>query len=121
MAGDLLCIRKTVNNFQLVRQLIREFLSPELQHELGNRKYGIPIRKSAAIQSFDETDPVDQLFFSTMPRIVNTPHYAWPTVNELIQEAMTEFLYSDRSPQEFSAELTPALEAILKYTRNRRR
>ncbi|WP_294437659.1 extracellular solute-binding protein, partial [uncultured Victivallis sp.] len=41
MAGDLLCIRKTVNNFQLVRELIREFLSPELQQEIGNRKYGI--------------------------------------------------------------------------------
>lgn len=121
MAGDLLCIRKSVNNFQMVRRLIREFLSSELQRELSNLKYGIPIRKSATIQSFDETNPVDQLFFSTMPRIVNTPHYAWPTVNELVQEAMTEFLYGDRSPQEFSAELTPALEAILKYTRNKRR
>lgn len=118
MAGDLLCIRKTVNNFQLVRQLIREFLSPELQQELGNRKYGIPIRKSAAIHSFDETDPVDQLFFSKMPQIVDVPHYAWPTVNELIQEAMADFLYSSQSPKEFAAELSPALEAILKYTRN---
>lgn len=118
MAGDLLCIRKTVNNFQLVRELIREFLSPELQQEIGNRKYGIPIRKSAAIQSFDETDPVDQLFFSKMPQIVDVPHYAWPTVNELIQEAMADFLYSTQSPKEFAAELSPALAAILKYTRN---
>ena len=118
MAGDLLCIRKTVNNFLLVRELIREFLSPELQQEIGNRKYGIPIRKSAAIQSFDETDPVDQLFFSKMPQIVDVPHYAWPTVNELIQEAMADFLYSTQSPKEFAAELSPALAAILKYTRN---
>ena len=116
MAGDLLCIRRTVNNFDTVRKIIRSVYSPELQQEIGRRRYGIPIRKSAAIQSFAENDPQDQIFFPQMFRIAATPHYAWGMVNGLIQEAMSGFLYSARTPREFVDELNPALQAIIKYT-----
>ena len=116
MAGDLLCIRRTVNNFDTVRRIIRSVYSPELQQEIGRRRYGIPIRKSAAIQSFAENDPQDRIFFPQMFRIAATPHYAWGMVNGLIQEAMSGFLYSDRTPQDFVDELNPVLQAIIKYT-----
>ena len=116
MAGDLLCIRRTVNNFDTVRKIIRSVYSPELQQEIGRRRYGIPIRKSAAIQSFAENDPQDQIFFPQMFRIAATPHYAWGMVNGLIQEAMSGFLYSARTPQDFVDELNPVLQAIIKYT-----
>lgn len=116
MAGDLLCIRKTVNNFDTVRKLIRTVLSSELQQEIGKCRYGIPIRKSAAIQSFIENDAQDRIFFPQMFRIANMPHYAWGTVNGLIQEAMSGFLYSNRTPQDFVAEMNPVLQAIIKYT-----
>ena len=116
MAGDLLCIRRTVNNFDTVRKIIRSVYSPELQQEIGRRRYGIPIRKSAAIQSFAENDPQDQIFFPQMFRIAATPHYAWGMVNGLIQEAMSGFLYSARTPRDFVDELNPALQAIIKYT-----
>ncbi len=116
MAGDLLCIRRTVNNFDTVRKIIRSVYSPELQQEIGRRRYGIPIRKSAAIQSFAENDPQDQIFFPQMFRIAATPHYAWGMVNGLIQEAMSGFLYSARTPRDFVDELNPVLQAIIKYT-----
>ena len=44
MAGDLLCIRRTVNNFDTVRRIIRSVYSPELQQEIGRRRYGIPTK-----------------------------------------------------------------------------
>ena len=116
MAGDLLCIRRTVNNFDTVRKIIRSVYSPELQQEIGRRRYGIPIRKSAAIQSFAENDPQDQIFFPQMFRIAATPHYAWGMVNGLIQEAMSGFLYSARTPRDFVDELNSVLQAIIKYT-----
>lgn len=116
MAGDLLCIRRTVNNFDTVRKIIRSVYSPELQQEIGRRRYGIPIRKSAAIQSFTENEPQDQIFFPQVFRIAATPHYAWGMVNGLIQEAMSGFLYSARTPQDFVDELNPVLQALIKYT-----
>jgi len=116
MAGDLLCIRRTVNNFDTVRKIIRSIYSPEFQQEVGRRRYGIPIRKSAAMQSFVENDPQDQTFFLQMFHIATSPHYAWGMVNGLIQEAMSGFLYSARTPQDFVDELNPVLQAIIKYT-----
>lgn len=62
-ASDLFCVRKQVNNFDEVKAMLRLLLSSEVQEKLGKIRYGIPIRRSAAIHSIDEEDPRDSIFF----------------------------------------------------------
>ncbi|MDD3154230.1 MAG: hypothetical protein PHS41_05130, partial [Victivallaceae bacterium] len=116
MAGDLLCVRRTVNDFQTVRKIIGLFLSPEIQNEIGRQKYGIPIRKSAAIASFDENNPQDCLFFSEMLKIEPNQFQIHPEAGRLLNHAMPSFLRGEMTPEAFAAELTPVFRALLKYS-----
>ena len=92
-ASDLFCVRKQVNNFDEVKAMLRLLLSSEVQEKLGKIRYGIPIRRSAAIHSIDEEDPRDSIFFSEMARIAPDCTLAWPELYRMVFRCMDFFFY----------------------------
>lgn len=97
-ASDLFCVRRQVNDFGQVREMLRLLLSPEIQERLGRLRYGIPIRRSAAIRSFNENDPRDAVFFSEMTRIVPDGSLAWPELHQLVNCCITRIWRARAGP-----------------------
>lgn len=117
VAGDLFCVRNTVNDFGVVRDMIRILLSEEVQDELGRRKFGIPIRRSSAIRSFDESDPVDRFYWSSVSKIHVEPCLLHPVCLQIFHAAMLQAWREKRSVSEFIAEVAPVLRGIINYYR----
>lgn len=118
IGGDLFCVRRIVNDFHLVRKLIGYLFSPQLQDRLGALGYGIPIRRSSAIRSFNEHDPRDMVFLSEMAKIHPLNHFAWPELQVLINHALPRTWLLQESPETMTGELAAVLRAIIRYEHN---
>ena len=114
-AGDLFCVRKQVNNFDEVKAMIRLLLSEEVQQRLGKIRYGIPIRRSAAIRSIDEEDPRDAIFFSEMARIAPDCTLAWPELYRMVFRCMDRIWAAHLDPEEVVPELAAAMRVFIRY------
>lgn len=114
-AGDLFCVRKQVNNFDEVKAMIRLLLSEEVQQRLGKIRYGIPIRRSAAIRSIDEEDPRDAIFFSEMARIAPDCTLAWPELYRMVFRCMDRIWEEHLDPEEVVPELAAAMRVFIRY------
>ena len=114
-AGDLFCVRKQVNNFDEVKAMIRLLLSEEVQQRLGKIRYGIPIRRSAAIRSIDEEDPRDAIFFSEMARIAPDCTLAWPELYRMVFRCMDRICEEHLDPEEVVPELAAAMRVFINY------
>lgn len=114
-ASDLFCVRRQVNDFGQVREMLRLLLSPEIQERLGQLRYGIPIRRSAAIRSFDENDPRDAVFFSEMTRIVPDGSLAWPELHQLVNCCINRIWRAGLNPEKAAAELAAAMRTYIEY------
>ena len=114
-AGDLFCVRKQVNDFDEVKAMIRLLLSSEVQERLGELRYGIPIRRSAAIRSFNEEDPRDQVFFSEMTRISPDCSLAWPELYQMVFRCMDRIWLENADPAELVPKLASAMRVFIEY------
>lgn len=118
IGGDLFCVRRIVNDFHLVRKLLDYLFSPQLQDRLGALGYGIPIRRSSAIRSFDEHDPRDMVFLAEMAKIRPLNHFAWPELQTLINHALPHIWLSRESPEATAGELAAVLRAVIRFEHN---
>lgn len=114
-AADLFCIRRQVNNFDEVKAMIRLLLSSEVQERLGRIRYGIPIRRSAAIRSIDEEDPRDSVFFSEMARIAPDCTLAWPELYRMVFRCADRMWEEQLDPAEVLPELAAAMRVFIRY------
>ena len=114
-ASDLFCVRKQVNDFDEVKEMIRLLLSPEVQERLGQVRYGIPIRRSAAIRSFNEEDPRDSVFFSEMTRISPDCSLAWPELYQMVFDCINRIWQNDLDPEAVVPELASAMRVFIDY------
>ncbi len=114
-ASDLFCVRKQVNNFDEVKAMLRLLLSSEVQEKLGKIRYGIPIRRSAAIHSIDEEDPRDSIFFSEMARIAPDCTLAWPELYRMVFRCMDRIWEDHLTPEEVVPELASAMRVFIRY------
>ncbi len=115
-AGELLCIRRQVNDFDEVARVIRTLLGTEVQNHLADACYGIPIRRSSAIRSFREDDPRDRIFFSEMTKIAPDCQFAWPEIYRLVLVGLGKIWWENADPETVIRELAPALRTIIRYT-----
>lgn len=115
-AADLLCVRRIVNDFGQIRELLKQLLSPEIQNRAGELRYGIPIRRSAAIHSLHDDDPRDRAFFSEMLKTTPDHSLEWPEINQIVSHAIPKIWQENADPDRLVDELTPALRIILSYT-----
>ena len=95
--------------------MIRLLLSPEVQERLGKVRYGIPIRRSAAIRSFDEEDPRDAVFFSEMTRISPDCSLAWPELYQMVFDCMNRIWQNNLDPEAIVPELASAMRIFIDY------
>ena len=114
-AGDLFCVRKQVNDFDEVKAMIRLLLSSEVQERLGELRYGIPIRRSAAIRSFNEEDSRDRVFFSEMTRISPDCSLAWPELYQMVFRCMDRIWFDHADPAKIVPELASAMRVFIEY------
>ena len=73
---DLLCVRRTCTDPQLIRTWIATMLSEPVQDHLAATGYGIPIRRSSAFASLDYQDPHDALLIAEIPKMATDPGIA---------------------------------------------
>lgn len=114
-AADLFCVRRQVNNFDEVKAMIRLLLSSEVQERLGRIRYGIPIRRSAAIRGIDEEDPRDSVFFSEMARIAPDCTLAWPELYRMVFRCADRMWEEQLDPAEVLPELAAAMRVFIRY------
>ena len=114
-AADLFCVRRQFNNFDEVKAMIRLLLSSEVQERLGRIRYGIPIRRSAAIRSIDEEDPRDSVFFSEMARIAPDCTLAWPELYRMVFRCADRMWEEQLDPAEVLPELAAAMRVFIRY------
>lgn len=114
-AADLFCVRRQVNNFDEVKAMIRLLLSSEVQERLGRIRYGIPIRRSAAIRSIDEEDPRDSVFFSEKARIAPDCTLAWPELYRMVFRCADRMWEEQLDPAEVLPELAAAMRVFIRY------
>lgn len=115
-AADLFCVRRIVNDFGQIRELLKQLLSPEIQNRAGELRYGIPIRRSAAIHSLHDDDPRDRAFFSEMLKTTPDHSLEWPEINQIVSHAIPKIWQENADPDRLVDELAPALRIILSYT-----
>ncbi|OPY89454.1 MAG: DNA-binding transcriptional repressor LldR [Smithella sp. PtaU1.Bin162] len=114
-ATDLLCIRQQGGDPTLARDIIRLMLSPEIQDKIGELRYGIPIRKSSAMRSFDPEDPRDALFLSEMTKISAEYNFDSRELTRLVIYGLYEIWLNDADLDQTVDELAAALRTMLRY------
>ncbi|MBS1368543.1 MAG: extracellular solute-binding protein [Lentisphaeria bacterium] len=114
-ATDLLCVRRYGGDLPLARELIRLMLSEEVQDHIGQLRYGIPIRKSSAMRSFDPEDSRDALFLSEMTKISADYNLDSPELTRMINHGLNEIWLNGADVDETTAELAAALRTVLRY------
>ena len=115
MGGSLLCVRRMVSDFDLVRKLVRYLLSDEFQTELCLARNGFPIRKQIAAEFMEENTPLDRLMMSEMPRIVPTGFSLSPAAGRIFTGELRKLLKTGEAPENSLIQLQSAVEMLLKY------
>ena len=113
-ATDLFCVRRHNGDIELARKMVRVLLSEAFQNRLGELRYGIPIRKTSAINSFDSSDPRDLLYLSEMTKISAGYNVDSPEICNLISNGIGEILYCGADPAAVVAELGTVLRTVLR-------
>ena len=115
MGGSLLCVRRMVSDFDLVRKLVRYLLSDEFQLNLCRARNGFPIRKQIAAEFMEANNPLDRLMMSEMPRIVSTGFSLSPAAGRIFTGELRKLLKTGEAPEKSLIPLQAAVEMLLKY------
>jgi ABC-type glycerol-3-phosphate transport system substrate-binding protein/DNA-binding transcriptional regulator YhcF (GntR family) len=113
-ATDLLCVRKSCTNIQIAKDFIKVMLSEKVQDIVGAVNYGIPIRKSSALNSIDFDDPRDTLFLSEASKMTGEYNMDSPEIYGLIQERISQIWSSGIDVKSVTSELADAVRVFLK-------
>lgn len=83
--SDLLCIRKSCTDVDLIRKLVKSIFSKELQDMMAASHYGIPFRKSSAAKALDPKSCYDSVFIEEIPKISTTYNIFTPEIYRMIR------------------------------------
>lgn len=117
MGGSLLCVRRMVSDFDLVRKLVRYLLSDEFQLGLYRAHNGFPIRKQIAAEFMEPNNQLDRLLISEMPRIVSTGFSLSPAGGRIFTGKLRELLKTGEAPENSLIQLQSAVEMLLKFNK----
>ncbi len=67
--ADLLCIRKSCTNPEMIKNLLKNLLSERIQNYIAAQSYAIPFRKSSAAKTLDPTSCYDSVLMDEIPKI----------------------------------------------------
>lgn len=117
-AGDLICIRDTCTDPEFARRLITLMLSPTVQGHLAALRYGVPVRKSSAMESLDLNDPRELLVLSEMDRMSCEPCQPSADLARLVIDGVTRILDSSDDIDRDASELARAARLHLAVQRH---
>ncbi len=83
--SDLLCIRKSCTDMDLIKKLVKSILSKEMQDMLAASHYGIPFRKSSAAKALDPASCYDSVFIEEIPKISAAYNIFTPEIYRMIR------------------------------------
>ena len=112
---DLLCVRRQGADLETVREVVRLLLSTAVQDQLGTLKYGIPIRKSSAMNSFSPEDSRDAVFLSEMPKISAEFNFESTEMLQLVFNGLHEIWLNGADPETTVGDIASALRTMVKY------
>lgn len=115
---DLLCIRKNCTDMNTAREIIKLFMSERFQNILGDLKYGIPIRKSAAVRSLDITDSRDAMFLEESSKVMREYNLNSPLLFNMVKQGITMCLMSDIDIRPMITDLANSLRTYLEINDN---
>lgn len=113
-AADLLCVRKSCSNLKMAEDFIRLMLSDEIQRFIGSRNYGIPIRKSAAIDSISRQEARDWLFMEEIPHMSAQYHLDSAEIMNMVLDGINQIWHGNEDIAAFCSELAAALRTFMK-------
>ncbi len=91
-----LCVHKSCSNLNLVRNVVRSFLSDKFQNCIAAGKYGIPIRKDIAEKSMaGSRDERDQLFFAEIPNMCADYAIETPEIMDWLRKGLNCLLMKE--------------------------
>lgn len=113
-ATNLLCVRKECADNAMVTKFVKFMLSEEIQNYIGQERYGIPIRKSSALNSINSEDPRDLLFLSEMNNMSTAFNLTSVELGEAAQLGIFRIIKSDEPILPKLQELANAIRIIIK-------
>jgi DNA-binding transcriptional regulator YhcF (GntR family) len=87
LASEALFVSVDTSNQEKLFEICRAFLEPGIQNIIGRHKYGLPVLKSAALESLDSSEFRDDVFFNEMKNVVfNYELFEKPLMNSFISD-----------------------------------
>ena len=83
----LIAFRKELRNREKIKNLLKFWLSPAIQENLGRAGYGIPFRKSAAQSTLDPLRSPDKYLLQRIPPLSANYHIHTEEMGAVIQRA----------------------------------
>ena len=112
-ATDLICVRKACTSRAMAVRYVRLMLSESVQNFLARQKSCIPIRKSAAYQSLDLTDPRDAVFATEMGKMSTDFNITPPFPATLVLNGIEQILERNLDLEAGLTELAEAARTAL--------
>ncbi len=101
-ATELLCVRRECVDPEMITRFISFMLSEQVQNYIADEKYGIPIRKSAAMRSISAEDPRDCLFRQEMANMSAKYNMDSPELMKLVKNGIAMIIADPNKPLEES-------------------
>ncbi|OGV51604.1 MAG: hypothetical protein A2017_08385 [Lentisphaerae bacterium GWF2_44_16] len=117
-ATDVICVRKSLADFQTASDFVRLMLSQEMQDFMASRFYAIPVRKSSAFKSIDFDHPGDTIFLDEIPYMTADYNLASPEISEMLRCGLEGIFETDCDIEKAVREAAAALRTVLRFKNN---
>lgn len=112
-ATELLCVRKSCTDLNSARELLRIMLSEEIQDIIAHKQYGIPIRKSSALKSFNPESARDMLFLTETSKISAEYNINSAELSQMISTGLKQIMLYDLDIELATSKLAEAVRLFL--------
>ena len=112
-ATELFCIRKSCTDINSAREFLRIMLSEEVQDIIAYKKYGIPIRKSSALKSFNPESSRDMLFLTETSKISAEYNINSAELSQMISTGLKQIMLYDLDVELATTKLAEAVRLFL--------
>jgi ABC-type glycerol-3-phosphate transport system substrate-binding protein/DNA-binding transcriptional regulator YhcF (GntR family) len=112
-ATELLCIRKSCTDLSNAKEFLRIMLSENIQDMLAEKKYGIPIRKSSALKSFNPESAKDMLFLTETNKISAEYNINSAELSQMISTGLKQIMLYDLDVELATSKLAEAVRLFL--------
>ena len=112
---DVICVRKSLADFQTASDFVRIMLSQEMQDFMASKFYAIPVRKSSAFKSIDFDHPGDTIFLDEIPYMTADYNLDSPEISEMLRCGFERMFETDCDMKEAVSEAAAALRTLLRF------